>query len=215
MKPYLEEKNQKKLIERLKGRHEVAPGHFVTVRDVMVVPQPVGSYFDVSYSMGKEDDFKRSEMLVFDPGFFSVDWLYFSNLELQLDLCDTSTDATSMILQQVDRLLYDEFNHRVSASKLESLMQSGESNVRIGRQTVPLEAYIKKASESVGAQVMTDILGCIRSSERTIDVVILTGGGAEMYRSAVEKAFPDAEIIVPERSVESNARGFWYCGASE
>ncbi|MGL8447602.1 hypothetical protein NA471_23350, partial [Salmonella sp. NW547] len=52
----------------------------------------------------------------------------------------------------------------------------------------------------------------MREDGMDADVVLLAGGGAEAYQDAAKELFPKSRIVLPNESVASNARGFWFCG---
>jgi plasmid segregation protein ParM len=92
------------------------------------------------------------------------------------------------------------------------MIRAGKTLLPIPRHQVPISEPLKLASEKVCPMVMNHLQASMRTKQNDISIVILAGGGAEYYRSAVEAIFPRAEILVPKESVTANARGFWYYG---
>jgi plasmid segregation protein ParM len=209
---FQDEKRKLKLQKRLSGIHDVAPGLAVRVDKVDVVPQPVGSYLKIAVSGGREDEFADAEVLVVDPGFFSVDWVYLSGTEVRQEWSGSSTLATSRLLEEMSTLIYREYEFRISPEKIERMIRAGKTLLPIPRYQVPIAEPLKVASEKVCPMVMNHLQASMRTKQNDISIVILAGGGAEYYRSAVEAIFPRAEILVPKESVTANARGFWYYG---
>lgn len=212
---FKEEKTKETLRKKLRGSHEISPGYFVHVEKIEIVPQPAGSYLDVATSAGRDNEFANSEILIIDPGFFSVDWMYMSGKHVQSKLSGTSTLATSCLLEEADALIYADYNHRVSPEKLERLLREGQSHVFVCKKQVLISEVLDRAAAKLCPQVMNHVQASMRTNKKDIDIIVLTGGGASLYRKAIEEIFPDVEIILPERSVEANARGFWYYGVED
>lgn len=209
---FQDEKLKARLVERLSGVHEVAPGLAVRVGKVDVVPQPVGSYLDVAVSSGREDEFADAEILVIDPGFFSVDWVYLSGTSIRHEWSGSSTLATSRLLEEVSTAIFREYDFRVSPEKIERMIRAGKKILPLPKHQILISEQLKSASKKVGPMVMNHLQASMRTKQNDISIVILAGGGADYYRDAVEAIFPRAEILVANESVTANARGFWYYG---
>lgn len=209
---FQDERVKARLIDRLSGVHEVAPGLAVRVGKVDVVPQPVGSYLDVAVSSGREDEFADAEILVIDPGFFSVDWVYLSGTDIRHEWSGSSTLATSRLLEEVSSSVFKEYDFRISPEKIERMIRAGKTHLPVPKHQVLVADQLKEASKKVGPMVMNHLQASMRTKQNDISIVILAGGGASYYRDAVEAIFPRAEIVVPKESVTANARGFWYYG---
>ena len=203
-----------RLQSRLTGIHEVAPGHAVRVAEVTVVPQPVGSYLDAATSAGREEDICDAEILVIDPGFFSVDWIYLSGTDIRHEWSGSSTLATSHLLEETSRYIHREYEYRLSPKKIERAVREGKTSLAVGSHKIQIADAIRGAAEKVGPMVMNQLQASMRNKQNDIGMVILSGGGAEFYRRAVEEIFPRAEILVPAEPVTANAKGFWYYGAA-
>jgi len=207
-------KTVKALEKRLTGVHQVAPGYAVCVREVAVIPQPVGAYLDVAASSGREEEFADAEVLIVDPGYFSVDWVLMSEQDLQTEWSDSSTQATSRLLEEVSTLIYREYECRVPVGKIERAIRTGKETLPVFRERVALKPLLKQAAKNVAPMVMHSLKSSMRTKAADIGVVILAGGGASFYKDAVEDVFPRSEIILPKDPVTSNASGFWFYGAA-
>lgn len=209
---YLEEHRREGLARRLKGTHHVQEGVSVQVRDVTVIPQPVGCYLDVAWATGREEEMADAEVLVVDPGFFSVDWVLISGNDVQYPWSGTSTQATSMLLEEAARLMGEQYQARIPVEKIERAIRSGKPSIRIFDTRRDYAPFIEQAAKVIGRSVMDKVKTSLRGKAGEVDVVILAGGGASYYSEAVREIFPRAEMILPDNSVLTNARGFWYYG---
>lgn len=209
---FQDHKYKDRLKQRLSGVHTVADGRAVRVGEVHVIPQPVGSYLDVAVCSGREEEFADSEILVIDPGFFSVDWIYLSGTEIRHEWSGSSTMATSRLLEEASDLVYRQYDFRISPEKIERLIRAGRRRVPVPKQDVMIEDLLHQASEKVGPQVMNHLQASMRTKQNDITVVVLAGGGARYYEAAVREIFSRAEVLIPDDPVSANARGFWYYG---
>ncbi|MFA7455722.1 MAG: ParM/StbA family protein, partial [Desulfobulbaceae bacterium] len=190
--------------------HAIGRDRAVRIVDVSVIPQPVGAYLDTAVASGREQEFADAEVLILDPGFFSVDWVLMSGTDIQYEFSSSSTLATSRLLEEVEKLIYQEFECRVPVNKLERAIREGRKDVPIFSDRVELAPLLGRAAERVSDMVMNNVRASMRSKGADITKVVLAGGGAEYYRPAVAAIFPRAEIILPKNPVLANARGFWH-----
>lgn len=202
-----------RLIARMTGTHQIAPKVEVTVKKVAVVAQPLGTitaiYCDTDYG----ELLKESVSLTLDPGFFSVDWVASDREKLIPDSSGSSLKAMSVLLYATSDEIAKDYGGNPGPEKIESALQSGTSYIILFGKKVELKEYIQRAAEKVIPRVFTEIRRSLRFLEdRTIDCVILGGGGAEIYEPFARQYFPDATIIKPDNSVTSNAYGFWQMG---
>lgn len=209
---YLEAERREGLARRLQGTHHIAENASVHVREVTVIPQPVGCYLDVAVASQREEEMADAEVLVIDPGFFSVDWVLISGNDVQYPWSGTSTQATSMLLEEAARLMGEAFQAKIPIEKIERAIRAAKPEIRVFDARQPYAAFIAEAARIIGRTVMDKVKTSLRSKAGEVDVVILAGGGASYYQEAVKEIFPRAEMILPESSVLTNARGFWYYG---
>lgn len=199
------------LIALMRGHHQVTAKRFVTVKNVKVVPQPVGGLLDYIAQSG--EDIEDSRVLVIDPGFFSVDWVLVSRNEFVRSASGTSTHATSVLLEEAGSLIARDYGVAPRTEDLEGAIRSGRESITILGQRVEFMPYVIEASRRVAPLVADTVRKSMRSMPMP-DVVILVGGGASYYKEAIEKAFEPVRVEMPSDCVYSNARGFWHLGVS-
>lgn len=150
--------------------------------------------------------------VVLDPGFFSVDWVFLQRGEIRDHSSDTSLKAMSFVLESANDLICKDYGISPTTAKLEKALREGKSSIFLTGQKVSLQEYIDKASKITSTNALIEMKQSMRSEDTNADVVILTGGGASSFKKAAKDLFPRSQVVVPEQSVVSNARGFWYCG---
>ncbi|HHL4821187.1 TPA: plasmid stability protein StbA [Escherichia coli] len=212
---YMEVERREALKARLEGEHQITPKRSVAVKSVVVVPQPAGAYMDVVSSTKDEDlleIIQGGKTVVIDPGFFSVDWVALEEGEVRYHSSGTSLKAMSVLLQETDRLIQEDHGGAPGIEKIEKAIRAGKGEIFLYGEKVSIKDYFKKASTKVAQNALIPMRKSMREDGMDADVVLLAGGGAEAYQDAARELFPKSRIVLPEESVASNARGFWFCG---
>jgi len=205
---------REKLQARLIGTHHPTVKRTIHVQSVQIVPQPVGAYMHVLNSTQDESVIKaieRGRCVIIDPGFFSVDWVALEEGEIRFHSSDTSLDAMSVLLQRAEQLIQDDYGTAPGVETLEKALRTGEADIFLYGQEVSLPEYLDRAANMVAPTALVSLKKSMRKEGVSSNVIILTGGGAKLYRQATEDAFPNTRIIVPQDTVSANAQGFWLC----
>jgi len=211
---YQDRKLREQLQVRLTGTHQPTAKRTVHVQSVRVVPQPVGAYMHVVNTTQDEGIIKaieRGRCVIIDPGFFSVDWVALEEGEVRFHSSDTSLDAMSVLLQHANQLIQDDHGAAPGVETLEKALRTGENDIFLYGQEVPLADYLEQAAQAVTPNALVSLKKSMRKEGVNSNVIILTGGGAKLYRQATEDTFPNTRIIVPQDTVSANAQGFWLC----
>lgn len=87
------------LVDRMTGTHQVTPKRTVTVKQVQVVAQPIGTLTDIYCNSNAAEVIEESVSIIIDPGFFSVDWVVFDHRELVANSSSSSLKAMSVVLE--------------------------------------------------------------------------------------------------------------------
>ena len=214
VRSYLEEGAAEKLARRMRGTHEIREGYQVEVGDVEVVPQPVGAYLDYMIQSSREEELAEARVLTIDPGYFSVDWVQLAGFEIQPNSSGSSTNATSRVLEEAAKTIYENTGGRVAPERIERSLRDGKDTLYQLGDHLNLEPYLKQAAQRVSPTVIDGIQGSLRGSNDTVDLILLTGGGAAFYEDPIREAFPQSEVVRPRDPVASNARGFWWYAQS-
>lgn len=199
------------LVGRLTGKHRITPKREVTVKRVEVVAQPIGALTDIYCNSDAAEVIEQSISIIIDPGFFSVDWVVFDHQELLQNSSSSSLKAMSVVLGACNEEIAKDHGGVPGVEKIEHALQSGKDYLLMYGRKVELAEYLERAAERVIPAVFTEIKQGLRFLKgRTIDCVILGGGGASLYEPFARHEFPDALVVKPSNSVTSNAEGFWH-----
>lgn len=208
---YLDDARRSGLAAGMQGTHRVTPKRQVTVKQVKVIPQPVGGLLDFLDRAG--DDLDEARILVIDPGFFSVDWVVIAQHDLHRRSSGTSLSAASVVLEEACLQIGKDHGASPTVEALENALRSGKEAVLVLGRRVQIAPYLDKAAEAVGPVVAEEIRRSLRD-EPPPDRVVLVGGGARFFHKAVQALFPRLKVEVSREPVSANVRGFWLMGAS-
>lgn len=209
---YMDEDRKKVLSESMTGIHTLTPKRTVEVKKVKVVPQPIGGFLD--FIARTDEDIEDARVLVIDPGFFSVDWVVISNDEIHKQSSGTSLNASSVLLEEVSRLIGKDHGAGVNIETIEHAIRQEKSSILVLGQKVEISPYIQEAKKTVGPVVTESIQKALRTESKMVDLIVLVGGGAVFFREAVQESFPRLRTIMTQDAVYSNCRGFWLMGAA-
>lgn len=213
---YMDTSKRQALVDKLQGTHQVSPKRNVEVKEVVVVPQPAGAYMDIIHTTGDQkimEILSVGRTIVIDPGFFSVDWVALEEGEVRYHSSGTSLKAMSVLLQQTNSLIRDDFGMAPRVDKIEKAYREGKKTILHNGESLALSDYIKRAAETVAHNALTPMKKTMREDGMAADAIILAGGGGQDYKAAAIEVFPHVKnILVPSDPVSSNVRGFWYCG---
>ena len=196
------------LQEMMLGDHFVSADRCVSVRNVLVVPQPVGAF--VAHCQERSwMPTDRYRTLVVDPGFFSVDWVLLKGSSIVEDSSDSSVQATSRVLERAAEIIGVP---SITARLIEERLQTGDYRHRVGREFVDVREAVREAGLDVAPGVAEAV--CARLRGETVDSVLVAGGGADFYLESMQKTLQAVcgQYLEVERIAEpvsANARGFF------
>lgn len=196
------------------GEHQITPERKVTVKKVEVFAQPVGAFMDLHSSSNNKELLEKGKVLVVDPGFFSVDWVLINQGAIEMTSSSSSKKAVSVILSEATPLIEEDFGACPQIEELEKAVRDGSYEILVLGKKVDINKYLEKASIKTASIVVREIRNNLRRVDTQPDVILLAGGGAQLYESSIREEFGDGEIIIPNDSVFSNVRGYWFLGRS-
>lgn len=211
---YFDEELRKRLMKTMKGEHQVTARKKILVKEVKIVPQPLGGFVDFLNNLPDSDEIQDASVLVVDPGFFSVDWVLMVNGEFKRASSGTSLDASSVILDEAALLIAKDHGGNPGRAKMENAVRAGRGNVMVFGERVEIEPYLTTASTKVGHIVCAKLQESIRKEGADIDRIVMVGGGATFYEAALRGTFPKTPVTVAPDPVFANVRGFWRGGAN-
>lgn len=215
VRQYFNQALRSRLVDMLKGRHQVDAEHTVEVCDAAVYPQPAGMY--VAFLTGRPggaDEMNNQTVLVIDPGFYSVDSVIIRHNRPYPDAVSTSTQAMSRVLELADAAITAEFCDDTAMpgrfkGTLEERLREGRMDIRCGARLTDARPYLERAAAIAGKHALEEVVSSLRNTSFNIDVVLIAGGGASFYAPAVHRVFRQQRVMVMRDAPTANAHGFW------
>lgn len=200
-----------KLKEMLTGAHKVADGATVLVKEVAVIPQPLGGLL---HCLGLKDrpelEFMREEMnLVIDPGFLTFDFLLSNGEKVIENRSGAHPGGVSKVLRSIADSISQKFGQKYeNFAAIDRGLR--RRKIKINGELEELDEHIKNTKFVLEGSVnyMKNIVG----GGSDIDNIILLGGGASVYRRTLESYYPKHSIIVIDDGQLANVRGFYQAG---
>lgn len=215
-------KRRKELKELALGTHKVN-GKTYTVKDVWCVPQPLGGLFQYSTTL-KPNEFKDLEtknIVSFDPGMLTADWLVSRGLLVNDSRSDAVDKGMSTVLRGVSDSLKAAFQlDKLSTELVDDAFWRHKGVLRLfGKEyTFPSSRDIhgmsfdcQPAIDAATDAAVTDMRNLIGDGA-DIQLFLMMGGAAEVYKPAVQRAYPRHEVIVLENNLTSICEGMYYGG---
>lgn len=204
---HLHNGNRQALEKSLSGAQYVTPDRVITVDRVKVLPQPVGAF--IAWSAARAGSSKDWKVLVVDVGHYSCDWVVMSGSSIRDLSSDSTRDAMATILEGAAALISQQFGATVSAEKLARALRAREPSVPVKGQAVDIAPFVRAAGQRVAQSGVKAIKNKLDKESDSLDVVLVTGGGAEPYVDALKAALPGVPVMSAGPSITANARGFW------
>jgi len=215
---------QHTLAKRVKGCHPVpafaigAPGRAVglpthaevLVREVYLLPQPLGALFDHAIQQGQFAKLQSHTSLIVDVGFFTFDWLFSHGVKPIASRSGAVNGGLSAILSVIAAGVGKQFDAQITnVKRLDQALRTGTSLRLFGQEhdiTHHISAGEAKAREFVAA--MASRVG----DGADVDNIILCGGGAHFFHALVREKYPRHNVVIARDPVFANLRGFQLAG---
>jgi plasmid segregation protein ParM len=204
--------NMKKYSAALKERFvgELDFGHGRIIIDkVVAIPQPLGSLALAAST--RSGGFRRDDAhLVVDIGYFTTDWLYANGFTMDDNRSDGRPGGASQIYQRIASLIARDEGEAVDdIERIDKALREQTPFFFYGKD-IDLAPYVEQADPIVAGVVkeMQNNVGRLPN----VRSIILSGGGAALYASAIRRAFPRVVIELIDSPCLANTRGFLLVG---
>lgn len=206
-----------RLTKLFQGRHYISENRCIEVKNVKVVPQPVGAYasYALDSSRGKVEPRLDESMsvLIVDSGHYSLDWVL-HRLGWQLDSSGSTTSAGDVVVRRAAERLSRDLGRVVSYKNLLKAVMIGGKPLVVAGKEVDFWPAIRDEAESIVRMNLNALRGSVRGAAQDgLDLVLVAGGGTSLFREALANAFDGTPVVPVPDSVLANARGFYvYAG---
>lgn len=194
------------------GTHKINETETVTIKDVLVLNQPMGGliYCLTHAAQLPEFEFLSEETnLLIDPGYLTFDFLTVNGEKIN----DTRSGAHPGGVSKVLRAICDSISAKfgIQYSNLAAADKAiARRRIKISGKTEELGEHIRNAKAAIDGSV--NFMGNIVGDGADIDNIILFGGGQAIFARTLANYFKDHTIYVLPNSQYINVLGFQAAG---
>lgn len=218
--------NAEKLSELFTGTFELPDNKKCTVKRVVVIPQPLGGFYQVAVDEDLYEDMLEEFNLVIDPGYLTFDVLTTKGLTPIDPRSDAINGGMSKILNALAKSIsqelgrsFDDLNAIDKAIRKPRKIKNKDGTVerkralKVGKQIIELDEHIKKTTPVIENSI-TAMKNIVKTYD-DIENIILVGGAENIFAKMIEKHLSDRDIFKSDNSLFSNVIGFFYVGIIE
>jgi plasmid segregation protein ParM len=178
----------------------------VEVRRVVVFAQPHGAMFSVAAASAMGKQVLDSMSLVIDVGSRTFDYLAVQKMKVFDGMSGSVnrgvSDVVRAIAEEISRDLREPVRH---LAMIEQALRTRSPIEMLGR-SYPIQQF-QPIVDKVAKQAVQQMLGSFPGVEVFRNVIVV-GGGATLFRKAIDMYFPGHNVMVPKEPVFANVRGF-------
>lgn len=198
-----------RLAKRFTDKHVVdTSGRTVTVRRTVVFPQPLGGYATYLASLGSEAQ-QAPTALIVDPGYGTVDWFVCKGMHVLTARCGDVKRGMGAVLRAIADALIKENDFDATPSEtvrqIDRALRERQTLRMYGRE-IDMDRY-----SHAGASIIEEAANAVRNSIGSgadVDAIVMVGGGAEFYASAIQERFKSHAVHVLDDPAYANVTGY-------
>jgi plasmid segregation protein ParM len=176
------------------------------VDDLLVVPQPFGSLFNVILDPDGRivnESLARGRVGVIDVGTFTTDYVLVDTLRYVERGSGSISTAMSRAYQLISRSLLDTFGLDLRMHEVDRAVRCGHVSV-FGEQR-DIQWLVDPAVEAVAEEVLAQAR-TLWGDGRELESILISGGGAMILGEIICRHYPHARVLVD--APMANVRGF-------
>jgi len=205
-----------KVVEQLSGKHVVRRVngqqvvHRFTVDEVLVVPQPFGSLFDVI--LGPEgqivdEGLAQGRLGVIDVGTYTTDYVLVDRLRYIERGSGTIATAMSKAYQLIGRSILDTYGLELRMHQVDRAVREGQVTVFGEERSVDWLA--DPVLDAIAQEILAEA-GTLWGDGRDLKAILVTGGGAMALGERICRRYAHARVL-PDAAL-ANVNGFFKYG---
>jgi plasmid segregation protein ParM len=194
------------------GEHKINDTTTVTVKDVLVLPQPMGGlYYCMSQAKEREEfEFLDEETnLLIDPGYLTYDFLTTNGRKINDARSSAHPGGVSKVLRAICESLSNKFG-----VKYDNLAAADKAikrrRIKINGQTEELLEHIKYAKPAIDGSV--NYMRNIAGDGADIDNIIMFGGGEHIFARTLVNSYRNHKVYILGDAQFANVKGFQEAG---
>jgi len=203
-------------IKFAKGKHTVG-GKDILVKDVLVVPQPLGLLYNHALSSGEFERYMNTNTVVIDPGFHTFDFLTTNGLRINANRSGAREGGMHSVLKEIADSLrranidFDDLNAIDKHLDLASYgPKNSQRSLLVYGEEIELVEHIKNTAPVISENI-NHLINVVQDT-KDISQILLGGGPSPVFQKGIKKGFPNNKIIVSNDGIFANAKGFLLWG---
>jgi len=218
--------NADSLAELFTGTFELPNKKTCKINKIIVIPQPLGGFYQVAIDHELYEDMLDEFNLVIDPGYLTFDFLTTKGLTPIDSRSDAIPGGMSKILNALAKSVseelgknYDDLNALDKGIRILRKFKTDDGEqverraIKVGKKIIELEPHIRKMIPVIENSIIS-----MKNKVKTyddIENIILVGGAENIFYRRIEKHLVDREIFKAENALFSNVIGFFYVAILE
>lgn len=200
----------------------------VTVKKVIVIPQPVAGLVAYANSLSQkayDSEFSDSKVVCIDAGYLTVDVATSHGLALIERKSGAVSNGFSTVLEDIKPSLAKAFNlSSVNNDLIDQAFWKTPGVLKVRGKRYPFPVCTGETSDgsatSIHYDVRSNIAGAtglatnyirnIVGDGSDIDLFVLFGGPINSYAPSIKKAYPDNEIVILDDHLTTVVNGLYY-----
>ncbi len=181
----------------------------VDVADVVIVPQPFGTFFrEIQRPDGTLDsatqEWRRARVGILDVGTHTTDYALSDYMRYVEPRSGSINRAMMRVYELVRDAVLNNHDRDASIQDIETATRSGRLPHRGG--SIDVSGFVAQARQAVG-QAVVGQARTLWGDGDDLAVVLVTGGGGGFFLPMIQEAFPHARIVGEAQA--ANAVGFY------
>lgn len=201
--------NSEKLRDLSIGEHRVSESRIVNVKDVLVIPQPLGGFYAALYSGDPDLENMSSEYnLIVDPGSVTFDFLCTHGMNPIENRSDAHPGGMIKVLNAIAESIKSKYKKEYkNLTAIEKALLKKERTLKLpwNKEEENLEEHIKQTKNVLESSVTAMKNKAGDGTEMELNNIIIVGGGSKMFFRQISKQYPDHNIKILENL---NLKGF-------
>lgn len=193
-----------------KGEIKLNSNNKVQVNKVIVVMQPLGSFYKFATGFNNFDLIKSQRTLIIDVGYFTVDWIVIKDMKFA-GSNDSYEGGMSFLLLAIEEKIGRGTNNPITLNKIDEYFYKNEP-VYINGEQIDMNNFIP-IIESTVERTYHAMMNSVKDLTN-IENILLVGGGAKVYKPTIQKHFGGRKINTFKSQELANVLGYQTIGES-
>jgi plasmid segregation protein ParM len=204
--------------EFAEGVHVINDELTVTVKNVLVVPQPLGALYNYAINSDNFERLMQTNSLVLDAGYHTFDFLTTCGLQIKASRSGARPGGMYSILNAISNSIrtsegvdFDDLNEiDIKLDLANYTPANSKRSLFIYGNEIPLEEHVRNTAPVIGENI--NFLRNKVQDTKDIAQIVIAGGPGVVFKNGITKAFPKNKLVILNDGIYSNCRGFLYWG---